>query len=246
MIFVLLLIRKYTFFLYVLLRYNELMYLNKFISEVKDSWKEFFEQEFEKEYFHSLDSFIEQEYKNKTIYPLTSNIFRAFTFFAVSETNLVIIGQDPYQTEDMADGLAFSTQLKVKPRSLSNIFKELKNDFNIDRTNYDLSDIAKQNVLLLNTILTVEKNKSFSHSNKGWEIFTNNAIKYLSETNPNVIYLLMGNNAISLKPLISKSLAIFETSHPSPFSYRKSLMNSKVFKEINKALITNNKKAIIW
>lgn len=222
------------------------MFLDKFTFEVKPSWKTFFEQEFKKEYFINLNNFIEEEYKHKTIYPSINNIFRAFTFFEVNETNLVILGQDPYQIENMADGLSFSTQLKIKPKSLSNIFKEIKNDFNIDRTNYDLSDIAKQNVLLLNTILTVEKNKSLSHSKKGWEIFTNNVIKYLSENNHNVIYLLMGNNAISLKHLISHSLHIFETSHPSPFSYRKNLQGLNVFKNINELLVTNNKKAIIW
>lgn len=222
------------------------LYLTNFLKDIKDSWIVFFENEFKKDYFVLLDKFIENEYNTKTIYPTQESIFRAFTFFEVNETKLVILGQDPYQTEGMADGLSFSTKLSIKPKSLANIFKEIKKDFNIDRQRYDLSDIASQNVLLLNTILTVEKNKSLSHVNKGWEIFTNNLITFLSENNPDVIYLLMGNNAITKESLIKNYYQIIKTSHPSPFSYRLNFENKGIFKKINDYLLDKNLKEIIW
>lgn len=222
------------------------IYLNNFIKDVKKSWLVFFEKEFKEDYFISLDSFIKNEYESKIIFPSKENIFRAFSFFEVNDTKLVMLGQDPYQTEGMADGLSFSTKLDVKPKSLANIFKELKKDFSIDRNKYDLSDIASQGVLLLNTILTVEKNKSLSHANKGWEIFTNNLLTFLSNENKDVIYLLMGNNAIAKESLINHFYKIIKTSHPSPFSYRLNFENKGVFKKINNSLIEKNKKQIIW
>ncbi|MDE5841455.1 MAG: uracil-DNA glycosylase, partial [Malacoplasma sp.] len=218
------------------------MFLKKYLGKVKNSWLPFFENEFKKDYFIELNNFLEKEYSNKRIFPNPNNIFKAFTFFEIFETSLVIIGQDPYQTPNMADGLAFSTKLNIKPKSLSNLFKEIKKDLNIDRTSYDLSDIANQNVLLLNRILTVESDLSLSHAEKGWELFTNNLISYLSKQNTKIIYLLMGNKAISLKPLLFDYLAVFETSHPSPFSYRINLENKQIFKKINEQLIKANKK----
>ncbi|MDE5949791.1 MAG: uracil-DNA glycosylase [Malacoplasma sp.] len=222
------------------------MFLQKYLSRVKKSWLPFFNNEFKKEYFIKLNVFLEKEYQNKVIFPKPDNIFNAFTFFELEDTNLVIIGQDPYQTPNMADGLAFSTKLNIQPKSLSNLFKEIKKDFNINRTNYDLSDIASQNVLLLNRILTVESNLSLSHAEKGWETFTNNLILYLSIKNQHIIYLFMGNKAISLKPLLFNYLKVFETSHPSPFSYRINLEDKQIFKKINEQLIKANKKPIKW
>lgn len=222
------------------------MFLLNCLNKVKKSWIPFFKEESQKDYFIKLNNFLEKEYYYKNIFPKPNDIFNALTFFEIFETNLVILGQDPYQTPNMADGLAFSTKLNVKPKSLANLFKEIEKDFNIKRTNYDLSDIASQNVLLLNRILTVESNLSLSHADKGWETFTSNLISYLSKHNLNIVYLLMGNKAISLKPLLFKYLAVIETSHPSPFSYRINLENKKIFQRINEELVKANKKPIQW
>lgn len=214
---------------------------------LKTNWKEIILKESKKDYFKKLDNFLTKEYQENNIYPKKENIFRCFDFFDFEKTSLVILGQDPYHIKDMADGLAFSTQLNIKPKSLINIFKELNEDLKINRSNCDLSDIAKQNVLLLNTCLTVKENKPLSHNNKGWEIFTDNIIKYIDSNLNNVIFLLMGNNAIQKSNLIiNNKKNILTTSHPSPFSYRISFKGSKVFSKINSLLLSMNKTTIIW
>lgn len=220
------------------------LFLINAINQVKQSWKSFFDLEIKKDYFFILDNKLKKDFEKKEkIFPIYDDIFNAFKFFEVNETKLVILGQDPYHIENMADGLAFSTKLNIIPKSLNNIFKELENDFQIKRKNPNLIDIAQQNVLLLNTILTVKQNKALSHKNYGWEIFSKNLISYLSNINKNVIYLLMGNNAIEYEKFINNSLAIFKTSHPSPLSYHVSLKKSKTFKKINDLL---KEKEIKW
>lgn len=214
---------------------------------LKTNWKEIIEIETKKDYFKKLEEFILKEYQNNNVYPKKEDIFRCFDFFDFEKTSLVILGQDPYHIKNMADGLAFSTRLDIKPKSLINIFKELNNDLKINRVNCDLSDIAKQNVLLLNTCLTVRENKPLSHNNKGWEIFTDNIIRYIDSKLDNVIFLLMGNNAIKKSNLIiNNKNNILTTSHPSPFSYKISFEGSKVFSKINSLLLSMNKTIIIW
>lgn len=222
------------------------MFLLSYLNNLKKSWKDFILNESKKQYFIILSDFLKKQYKNTIVYPCNQNIFKAFSFFEVNETNLVILGQDPYFLKDMANGLAFSTNLNIIPKSLKNIFLELNYDFKIQRTNSDLSDIASQNVLLLNTILTVEKNKPLSHKKIGWEIFSKNLITFLSSRNKNIIYLLMGNNASYYSKFILDSYAIIKTSHPSPLSYSKSLKKSKTFLKINEMLNKQNKKKINW
>lgn len=222
------------------------MFLKNEIEKIKTNWKSFLIEETKKDYFIKLNSFIENEYSVNKVYPCKEAIFRCLTYFNFEQTKLVILGQDPYHIPNMADGLSFSTTLKKCPKSLKNIFNELKNDFGIDRLNYDLTDIAKQGVLLLNRVLTVQENKAFSHSNKGWEVLTNNLIYWLSKKNKNVIYLLMGKNAWEIQESINSSLMIFKTSHPSPFSYHLSFKNSNVFKKINDVLETNDLYPIKW
>ncbi len=215
--------------------------------KLKTSWQKILENEFKKPYFTDLMSFINNEYRTKKVCPRKDDIFRCFNFFDFENTTLVILGQDPYHVPQMADGLSFSTRLNIKPKSLMNMFNELKTDLNITRTNCDLSDIAKQNVLLLNTCLTVLENKPLSHANKGWEIFTDNIIKEIDSNLRNVIFLLMGNNAISKEALIiNNKQFIIKTSHPSPFSYHISFKNSKVFSKINNLLLSMNKSIIFW
>lgn len=220
--------------------------IKKQIQNINTNWKQFIENESLKEYFNDLISFVEKEYETKVIYPTKEKIFECFKFFNVEDTKLVILGQDPYHIPNVADGLAFSTKINFKPKSLMNIFKELESDLGIKRTNCDLEDIAKQNVLLLNTCLTVQAKKAFSHKNKGWEIFTDNVIKYLNENNKDVIFLLMGEKAKDKQELIDNKENIITTSHPSPFSARHSFFGSKVFSKINKMLKDKNKEPIKW
>ena len=182
------------------------------------------------------------------IYPSSENIFRALNLTNFKDVKVVIIGQDPYHGENEANGLAFSinNDVKITP-SLRNIFKELQNDLNIKRTNTDLSSWAKQGVLLLNSILTVEKDKPLSHSDIGWQEITNFIIKYINDNKNHVVFVLWGNYAKKFKDLIdSKKHYIIESPHPSPLSATRGFFGSKPFSKINNYLIKNNQSAIDW
>ena len=185
---------------------------------------------------------------NKKIYPSYENIFRALNLTQFKDVKVVIIGQDPYHGENEANGLAFSISKEVKiTPSLRNIFKELKNDLNIDRTNTDLSSWAKQGVLLLNSILTVEKDTPLSHSNIGWQEITNYIIKYISSNKNNVVFILWGNFAKQYKDIIDSSKhLIIESAHPSPLSANRGFFNSKPFSRTNNYLKKNNQSVIDW
>lgn len=185
---------------------------------------------------------------NKKVYPSYENIFRALNLTQFKDVKVVIIGQDPYHGENEANGLAFSISKEVKiTPSLRNIFKELKNDLNIDRTNTDLSSWAKQGVLLLNSILTVEKDTPLSHSNIGWQEITNYIIKYISSNKNNVVFILWGNFAKQYKEIIDNSKhLIIESAHPSPFSANRGFFNSKPFSRTNNYLKKNNQSVIDW
>ena len=149
---------------------------------IGNSWDTILKDEFKKDYFKKLSIFLNEEVKHKTIYPKSIDLFKALKLTDYNDVNVVILGQDPYHGENEANGLCFSVNHGIQtPPSLQNIFKELKNDLNITREDTDLSDWAKQGVLLLNTVLTVEKDKAFSHRGKGWEIFTDKIIEKYSE-----------------------------------------------------------------
>ena len=185
---------------------------------------------------------------DKKVYPSYENIFRALNLTQFKDVKVVIIGQDPYHGENEANGLAFSINKEVKiTPSLRNIFKELKNDLNIDRTNTDLSSWAKQGVLLLNSVLTVEKDTPLSHSNIGWQEITNYIIKYISSNKNNVVFILWGNFAKQYKEIIDSSKRlIIESAHPSPFSANRGFFNSKPFSRTNNYLKKNNQSVIDW
>ena len=172
--------------------------------KVNNNWDIILKDEYEKEYFKNLLNYINEEYNNKTVYPLKENIFKALEYTDYNDIKVVILGQDPYHGEGEAQGLSFSipNDIKITP-SLRNIFKELKNDLNIERTNTDLSDWAKQGILLLNAILTVCKDTPLSHKDKGWETFTDEIIKKINEREEPVVFILWGNYARSKKKLIS-------------------------------------------
>lgn len=213
---------------------------------IGNSWDEILKEEFKKDYFVNIEKQLEKT--NKIIYPKKENIFRALKLTDYNDVKVVILGQDPYHGENEANGLCFSVNKDVKiPPSLRNIFKELKEDLNIERINTDLSDWAMQGILLLNTILTVEKDKPFSHKNLGWNYFTDNIINKINQKKESVIFVLWGNAAREKKKLITnKNHIIIESAHPSPLSYTRGFKNSKPFSKINKILKEQNKKEIKW
>ena len=184
----------------------------------------------------------------KEIYPAENNIFRALNLTPFKNVKVVILGQDPYHGENEANGLAFSINdgVRITP-SLRNIFKELKNDLGIIRNSTDLTEIAKQGVLFLNTILTVEKDKPLSHQNLGWEKITDFIIKYISDNKEGVVFILWGNNARSKKALINqKRNLVIESNHPSPLSASRGFFGSKPFSKTNNYLKEKNQSIIDW
>lgn len=215
---------------------------------INKKWDNILEQEFKKDYFRDLGIFVKNEYKNKTIYPQYKDIFNALRFTDYDEVRVVILGQDPYHGEREAHGLSFSVQEGVAmPPSLRNIFKELSTDIGVNRNLTDLTDWAKQGVLLLNSIMTVVKDHPLSHKDKGWEIFTDYVIKKLGEREEPMVFILWGNYARSKKELISnKKHLILESVHPSPLSASRGFFGSKPFSKANKFLIENNMTPINW
>lgn len=215
---------------------------------IGNSWDTILKDEFKKDYFKKLSIFLNEEVKHKTIYPKSIDLFKALKLTDYNDVNVVILGQDPYHGENEANGLCFSVNHGIQtPPSLQNIFKELKRDLNITREDTDLSDWAKQGVLLLNTVLTVEKDKAFSHRGKGWEIFTDKIIEKLNEKDDPIVFILWGSAARSKKTLITnKKHMIVESAHPSPLSYYRGFEGSKPFSKTNNLLKSVNKKKIKW
>ena len=215
---------------------------------INKKWDIVLKDEFEKEYFKKLGIFVKNEYKNKTVFPNYENIFDALRFTDYDEVKVVILGQDPYHGLKEAHGLSFSVREGIKmPPSLLNIFKELYSDLGIKRTKSDLTDWAKEGVLLLNSILTVEKDRPLSHKDKGWEIFTDTIISKLNNREDPVIFVLWGSFARSKKELITnKRHKIIDSVHPSPLSANRGFFGSKPFSKINNYLKEMNKKEIKW
>ena len=215
---------------------------------INKKWDIVLNDELKKDYFKKLGIFVKNEYKNKTVFPNYENIFDALRFTDYDEVKVVILGQDPYHGIGEAHGLSFSVREGIKiPPSLLNIFKELYSDLGIKRTKSDLTDWAKEGVLLLNSIMTVIKDSPLSHKNKGWEIFTDTIISKLNERKDPVIFLLWGSFARSKKELITnKRHKIIESVHPSPLSANRGFFGSKPFSKINNYLKEMNKEEINW
>jgi len=216
---------------------------------IGNSWDELLKEEYSKEYFKKLQSYVIEEYKNKTVYPKMSEIFKAFLETRYEDVKVVILGQDPYHGEHEAEGLSFSVKVGIqKPPSLVNIFTELKNDLGCEiPNNGSLVPWAKQGVLLLNSTLTVVKDTPKSHSNKGWEIFTDEVIKIVNKKNTPVVFILWGSDARSKKSLITNQIhLIIESPHPSPLSAYRGFFGSKPFSKANNFLAKNNIKEIDW
>lgn len=207
---------------------------------IGNDWDDILEKEFDKEYYQKLRIFLNQEYQNYTIYPKAKDLYNALRFTPYQDVKVVILGQDPYHEPDQAFGLAFAVKKGVKlPPSLKNIYKEMENDLGIETPNHgDLTSLAKQGVLLLNTVLTVREHQANSHANKGWEILTDEIIKKLNKKNTPVVFILWGNNARSKKKFIDqKKHLIIESAHPSPLSAHNGFFGSRPFSRTNDFLI---------
>ena len=199
--------------------------------------------------FQKFYKMIMAEYDKKTIYPPKDYIFNALKLTSYKDTKVVIVGQDPYHGEHQAHGLSFSVQKGVKlPPSLQNIYKELESDLGIPpRTDGDLTGWAKQGVLMLNAVLTVEKDKAASHRNLGWELMTDYIIKLLNKKDEPVVFILWGNFAKEKAKLITNpNHYIIISPHPSPFSAYSGFFGSKPFSKTNDFLISKNMKPIDW
>lgn len=217
---------------------------------IEESWKEALKEEFEKQYFKELTEFVKSEYRASTVYPHPKNIFSAFDLTPFDAVKIVILGQDPYHGAGQAHGLSFSVTEGVRnPPSLQNIFKEIESDTGVrpEVTNGDLSRWAKQGVLLLNSTLTVRAGAPGSHQGKGWEQFTDAAIKALSDKREHLVFILWGNYAKAKGAHIDRSKhLVIESPHPSPFSAHSGFLGSKPFSRTNKYLVQNGGEEIVW
>jgi len=214
---------------------------------VGNKWDEILNEEYQKEYFKKIVLYINKAYKERPIFPPKNYILRALSLTNYDDVKVVILGQDPYHGVGEANGLCFAVNKGIKlPPSLQNIYKELNSDLGLPiAATGDLTCWAKEGVLLLNSVLTVEKDKPASHKNLGWETFTDSIISKVNEKDTPVVFILWGNFAKSKKRLITnpKHLVI-ESSHPSPFSCNYGFFGSKPFSRTNEFLKNNNIKEI--
>ena len=216
---------------------------------IENSWKQELSAEFQSEYFIELKSFLLEEKKKFTIYPPGSEIFAAFNYTPFDKVKVVILGQDPYHGPGQANGLCFSVKSGIsKPPSLQNIFKELHSDLGIPiSVNGNLENWAKQGVLLMNATLTVRSGQAGSHQNKGWENFTDTAIKALSDKKQHLVFILWGNYAQAKQSLIDPfSHLIIKSAHPSPFSAERGFFGSRPFSKCNSYLKEKGLGEINW
>ncbi len=211
-------------------------------------WDIVLKEELQKDYFKKLGVFVRSEYKQKVCFPQYKDIFNALRYTDYDDVKVVILGQDPYHGVDEAHGLSFSVRDNVKrPPSLANIFKELEDDLGIKKENNDLTEWAKQGVLLLNSIMSVVKDRPLSHKDKGWEIFTDNIIRLLNQREKPMVFILWGSYARSKKQLITnKNHYIIESVHPSPLSAYNGFFGSRPFSKANNFLINHNIEPINW
>ncbi|RKD91722.1 uracil-DNA glycosylase [Mangrovibacterium diazotrophicum] len=217
--------------------------------KIEESWKAVLADEFEKPYFEKLTEFVHQEYRSHTVYPPAKLIFNAFDQCSFDQLKVVILGQDPYHGPGQAHGLCFSVNDGVDfPPSLRNIFKELKGD--VDKpipASGNLTDWAKQGVLLLNATLTVRAHQAGSHQKKGWEDFTDAVIHRINETKENVVFILWGSYAIRKGEFIDRNKHLVLTSvHPSPLSASRGFFGNKHFSRANEFLTEKGIERIRW
>ena len=217
--------------------------------QLEASWLAKLRGEFEKPYMAALKSFLVDEKKQHAVYPPGKEIFNAFEYTPFDKCRVVILGQDPYHGPGQAHGLSFSVRKGVKPPpSLQNIFKELNTDLNIPISAHgELTHWAKQGVLMLNTVLTVQHRKANSHKDKGWETFTDAVITSLNAEKEGLIFVLWGKKAQAKSTMIDESKhLIIRSAHPSPYAAAHGFFGSKPFSAINRYLEGRGEHPIDW
>lgn len=213
-----------------------------------ESWKPFLDSEFAKPYFQELSKFLHEAYEAKRIFPAKPQVFRAFTT-DLNQVKVVILGQDPYHTPGAAHGLAFSVpDSQPIPPSLVNIYKEIDDEYGTHANpTGNLRSWQQQGVLLLNNVLTVEAHRAGSHRGKGWETFTEAAVRYLNAERPHLVFILWGRDARSKKSLIDTSKhLVLESAHPSPLSAYNGFFGNGHFKKCNDFLRQQGLPEIKW
>ncbi len=217
--------------------------------KIEQNWKQHLMPEFEKPYFEQLTNFVREEYKTRQIFPPARLIFNAFDLCPFDKVKVVIIGQDPYHGFGQAHGLSFSVNENVEiPPSLRNIYKEIRDDLGIEPLAHgNLERWARQGVLLLNATLTVRANCAASHQGKGWETFTDNAIRTLANEREHIVFMLWGNYAQQKAQFIDADKhLILRSVHPSPLSASRGWFGCKHFSQANNYLTVNGLQPIDW
>jgi uracil-DNA glycosylase len=218
------------------------------IPEIPDSWRNHLDKEREKPYFAGLERFVADEQDRYTIFPPADKIFTALKLTSYDDTRVLLLGQDPYINKGEAHGLAFSVEDKQAriPPSLKNIYKELKADVGVEPPHHaNLTDWAKQGILMLNVVLTVREGESNSHKNKGWEIFTDEIIRLVNQKEETVVFVLWGKPAQKKISLINtEKHVIVQGAHPSPLA--RGFLGSRPFSQINQALKNADRGEIDW
>jgi uracil-DNA glycosylase len=221
----------------------------KLAETLNNDWKKVLNSSFSAPYFQLLCEFLEKELETQAIFPPLVQVFAAFNRCSLAQIKVVIIGQDPYHGPGQAQGLSFSVPRSFPlPPSLRNIYKELYDDLKVIRSDGDLRSWADQGVLLLNTVLTVRSGEPGSHALKGWEMFTQDVIRTVSEQKEQVVFVLWGAYAQKLTKLIDTSKhQVIQSAHPSPLSAnRGGFFGTKPFSKINKYLVDTGQEVIDW
>jgi len=217
--------------------------------QIEESWKSMLACEFRSDYFYELKQFLVEEKKQYAVYPPGDQIFSAFNHTPVGKVKVVILGQDPYHGRGQAHGLCFSVPDGMQPPpSLENIYKELHDDLGIPVPNHgNLTNWAKQGVLLLNATLTVRVANAGSHQNRGWERFTDSAIKILSDQKDGLVFMLWGRYAQNKASLIDGARhLILKAAHPSPFSANNGFFGCRHFSKANEYLKQRGRSIVDW
>jgi len=216
---------------------------------IGNDWDEILKDEWGKSYYILLRNFLKEEYKTSTIYPDMNNIFNALKHTAFKDIKAVILGQDPYHGPNQAHGLCFSVQKGVDiPPSLQNIYKEMRADVGVTPPSHgQLTDLAKQGVLMLNTVLTVRASQAASHRGRGWEVFTDRVISELNKKDTPVVFILWGRPAAEKAKIITNPIHLkLEAPHPSPLSAHRGFFGCKHFSKTNEFLVSHGIEPINW
>ncbi|MCL4117543.1 UNVERIFIED_CONTAM: hypothetical protein GTU68_010458, partial [Idotea baltica] len=215
---------------------------------VKTDWNPLLREQFEQPYWHELQAFVNSERAQHQVFPAHDDVFQALHLTPYADVRVVILGQDPYHGPDQAHGLSFSVRPGVAvPPSLRNIYKELHADLGIEHPDHgNLEAWARHGVLLLNSVLTVRAHEAGSHRKQGWETFTDQIIRVVSDKPETVVFILWGNFARSKAALIANHHHIIESPHPSPLSASRGFFGTTPFSRANEALVAAGNRPVDW